>query len=153
MLKTYLLMVPLLLSACAMTPLTPDETMAGVASNMAGQSCNERGWISDLPVMASYLNAVQSGLRYRGDPALIAQFENEISPEVPSIRIEDCRSLEMAALQYAQQQAQNAQQQAAYSASMQSLSQSGQNMQSQARPRTTMCQHYDWGNMTSCNWF
>ena len=153
MLRRYILILPFLLTACAVTPLTPDETMTGVAHNILGQACYERGWISNQPVMASYLSAVQTKLRGRGDPALISQVERKISPDIPSIKMADCRSLELVALQYAQQQAQIAQQQAAYSASMQSLSQSGQNMQSQARPRTTMCQHYEWGNMTSCNSF
>ena len=142
------MMIPLALTACAVTPLTQSETELGVAHSLGAQACYQRGWVNNPSVMVAYLNAVQSNLRARGDQALISQAERKMS--AATIRIEDCRQLEMIALQYAQQQAEKARQQQAFDEAMDSLSQSAQQIQSQYQPRTTTCQHYQWGNMTSC---
>lgn len=150
MLKKYIL-VTLALGGCATAPLSPEETMAGVAHRMGVQACYQQGWVRNPSVMASYLNAVQSRLNNRGNPALISQAESEVS--TASMAIEDCRQLEMVALQYAQQQAEQARQQQAFNETMNQISQNANQMQSQYQPRTTMCQHYQWGNMTSCSSF
>ncbi|WP_334065396.1 hypothetical protein [Limimaricola cinnabarinus] len=150
MIKKCVLML-IALGACAATPLTPEETLGGVARKITAQTCYQRGWVSNPPVVAAYLSATQSVLANRGNPTEIAQVERQLS-SVP-VTIEDCRSLELEALQYAQQQAEQARQREAFSASMDSISQNAAQMQSSYQPRTTTCQHYQWGNMTTCNSF
>lgn len=94
------------LGACAVTPLTPQETEIGVAHRIGAQACYQKGWVSNPPVMAAYLSAVQGRLASRGNPSQISQAESKVTPYISSqMTIADCRQLELIALQYVQEQA------------------------------------------------
>ena len=93
------------LGACAVTPLTPQETQIGVAHRIGAQACYQKGWVSNPPVMAAYLSAVQGRLASRGNPSQIAQAERTVGPYISRLTIQDCRDLELQALQYASTQA------------------------------------------------
>ena len=103
MLKRYLLLI-LPLGACAVTPLTPQETEIGVAHRLGAQACYQKVWVSNPSVMATYLNAVQGRLSNRGNQSQISQAEAKLSPYISRVTLADCRQLELTALQYVQQE-------------------------------------------------
>ena len=82
---------------------------------------------------------------------MILQAERKMSSL--SVTVGDCRKLEMVAFQYVQQQAEAEQQRKEFEASIDRISQNAQQIQRQYTPRTVTCQHYQWGNMTSCTGF
>lgn len=147
--KKIVFMLPLFFAACDVAPLTPYETDGAVSHIVVAQSCFQRGWVNNPSILANYLTSVQSHLANNGDPALIAQSENRLVSA--AIRMEDCRFLEMTAMQFAQEQAEQRRQQESFNNSMDRLSQSTQQMQAQSQPRSVTCNYVQWGNMTTCS--
>lgn len=140
--------LPLVLAACVSNPMTYQQIEWGVSHYTVGNTCYRKGWVDNPPVMSAYLGAIQSALSTNGDPALISQAQSRMS--TATVTRDDCRQLEMYAWQHAQQQAEAARQRESFRQSMDSVSQSAQQTQSYT-PRTVTCQHYQWGNMTSCS--
>ena len=145
-----LALLPLLLAACVSSSMSYMQTEQAVAHSIVGNTCYRNGWVENPPQIAAYVNAAQSTLRASGDPAHIAQAQQKLSSA--SVTREDCRQVEMFAWQHAQQQAESARQREAFQQSMNSVSQSANQIRANT-PVSVNCQYYQWGNMTSCSWF
>lgn len=142
-------------SACAPKPLTSMEMQMGVAQRHIIRTCYSRGQIRNQAAVVSYLNTIEKNLSQRANQAEVNAATTRISSAMP-VSPQSCQQVELLALQSAQKQAQQDMQRAEDSQALENLNRSMQNLQrntAQSMPRTTFCQHYQWGNMTSCNSF
>lgn len=152
MLKKRMLMV-LALGACAVTPLTHEETDQAVGQTTAIEACFQKGWIQSPATSAAYLSSMQQTLANRGDPALIAQRKQVWQGGLNTLTPEVCRKVEMYGIQHAQLVAEREQDLQELSNSLDEVTQNNIQQMQNSRPQTVMCQHYQWGNMTACNSF
>lgn len=165
--KSFGLLGILILASCgpAQPPAPPTQQQVQEATLLSyvADVCTQRGWVSNRAAVANLLTLTQS-VTSRA-PAQAQQARTSIMTQSPPDKVQPhhCRTMEMRALQIYQAQA-HARQQAQYDALIQQQREAAQAAQSQnmqqtmqniagSMPKTTFCQHYQWGNMTSCNSF
>lgn len=151
MLKTSMLMlVALSLGACAPTPLTQEENEQAVIHSVGLEACYRKGWIQNPSVAVEYGSFLQTMMANRGNPTSIAQYRKKWQGAVSALKPEDCRQLEMYALQHVQREAKQEKASQEFDEAMDGLHQTADQIRA-STPTMTMCQR--GGAMVMCNSF
>jgi hypothetical protein len=115
------------------------------------EACYKKGWVQSPTASVEYLSSLQQMLASRGDQATVAQFRQKYLGMVQYLKPEDCRSLELYALQHVQAEAKRKQDYQELGDTLDGITQNNIQQMNAYRPRTTMCQSA--GIMVACNTF
>ncbi|WP_148292630.1 hypothetical protein [Paracoccus aminophilus] len=138
--------------------LTPAEVESSVVAQKIGRTCFQQGRLRNEAASVALINQVETNLARRASPTDVAASQRKFANE--QVKVEHCRNFEMLALQNQNQIAQANANRIAQAAEDQANAARTANWQRQLQaqqaiyqPRTTQCQYYKWGNMTSCSSF
>jgi len=141
-----------ILSSCSTPPLTQEELLVKTAWREAALSCVQKGWTTYLPELTTYIGDLGAQIGAGASSQRIQEASQRVNSDYPgsNVRRENCRSLDMWAVQHQQANAEQQRQAASFQASMDHLGSAADSIQQSTAFGGTSCQYYEWGNMVSC---